>query len=101
MAHTSALSMPAHAKLAQQQKWTRQRQAHCAPVLQVERLGDTKQSVRQKSCDMLVGLLQTYKADAIQERLMPYWVHKNWRMRHGLLQVRSGDVAECTVNCLG
>jgi hypothetical protein len=54
---------------------------------QAERLGDTKQSVRQKSCDVLVQLLHMFKADALQERLTPYWEHKNWRMRHGLLQV--------------
>ena len=55
-------------------------------LLQVERLGDARQEVRQAACNLLLELLQVFRADMLMDRLRKQWAHKNWKVRHGLLQ---------------
>ena len=58
------------------------------PPNQVERLGDGRQQVRQAACEVLLQLFSTLRADHVLEKMAKFWTHKNWRVRHGILQVR-------------
>lgn len=54
--------------------------------VQIERLGDHRQDVRQAACNALLELLQVLRPDALMEKIARYWNHKSWKVRHGLLQ---------------
>jgi hypothetical protein len=53
---------------------------------QAERLSDAKQEVRQAACDLLLDLTRAYRPELVMERLRKCWTHKNWKVRHGVLQ---------------
>ncbi|KAK9807883.1 hypothetical protein WJX72_012183 [[Myrmecia] bisecta] len=52
----------------------------------VEKLGDMKQAVRITAGQALLGLLSTLGAAVVLERARAAWAHKNWRVRHGMVQ---------------
>jgi hypothetical protein len=55
--------------------------------LQVERLGDARQIVRQEACGLLLTMLSAGLPTAlILEKTARFWSHRAWKVRHGLLQ---------------
>lgn len=62
--------------------------------VQAERLGDTKQPVRLEACNVLLALMQVLRKELVLEKLGKYWSHKNWRVRHGMLQTFAEAVAQ-------
>lgn len=61
--------------------------------LQVERLGDARQQVRQDACSLLLVILSTYPANQIMERMQRFWSHQAWKVRHGILQTLAEAIA--------
>lgn len=60
--------------------------ATCSPS-QVERLGDSRQPIRQQALHVLVSMFSSLRADFVWDKLSQHWPHKNWKVRHGLLEV--------------
>jgi hypothetical protein len=54
--------------------------------MQVERLGDARQQVRQEACELLLTMFSTLPAEYMLERLSRFWTHRAWKVRHGILQ---------------
>ncbi|KXZ51447.1 CLASP protein [Gonium pectorale] len=52
-----------------------------------ERLGDSRQPVRAQALDVLVSLFKTVKPELVLDKLSPFWHHKSWKVKHGLLEV--------------
>ncbi len=54
--------------------------------VQVERLADARQPVRQDACEVLLKLLAALGADSVIPRMSRFWSHRSWKVRHGVLQ---------------
>ncbi|GAX84118.1 hypothetical protein CEUSTIGMA_g11541.t1, partial [Chlamydomonas eustigma] len=54
--------------------------------LVAERLADARQPVRQDACEVLLKLLAALGADSVVPRMSRFWTHRNWKVRHGVLQ---------------
>lgn len=54
---------------------------------QVERLGDSRNPVRQQALHVLVSMFRSLRADFMWDKLSQHWSHKHWKVRHGLLEV--------------
>ena len=71
---------------------------HCA--LQVERLGDTRQQVRQDACELLLTMFNNMPAGFVMEKMSRFWNHRAWKVRHGVLQTIAEAVAADTPGIL-
>lgn len=60
---------------------------------QVERLGDSRQTVRQQALHVLVCLFQTLRPEFVWDKLAQHWNHKNWKIKHGLLEVTAEAIS--------
>jgi len=59
-----------------------------------ERLGDARQQVRQDACVVLLRLLSVLRPDSVIPKLARFWTHRNWKVRHGLLQTMAEAVSK-------
>lgn len=59
-----------------------------------ERLGDARQQVRQDACVVLLRLLSVLRPDSVIPKLARFWTHRNWKVRHGLLQTVAEAVSK-------
>ena len=69
--------------------------------MQVERLGDSRQAVREKALQVLVSVFKVLRPELVFEKLTPYWQHRNWKVKHGLLQAVAEAVSKDGASVLG
>jgi len=50
------------------------------PLLQVDRLSDTRQEVRQVACNCMLLLLDVVRPDVLMDKLARFWSHKHWKV---------------------
>ena len=55
------------------------------PVLQIERLGSSTETVREDAILALLALVPETSAATVLERMGPAWAQKNWRLTTGLI----------------
>lgn len=67
----------------------------------VERLGDSRQAVREKALQVLVSVFKVLRPELVFEKLTPYWQHRNWKVKHGLLQAVAEAVSKDGASVLG
>ncbi len=56
--------------------------------------------VRAKALQVLVSLFQLHKPELVWSQLSPLWQHKNWKVKHGLLEVLAEAVKTSGSNVL-
>jgi hypothetical protein len=64
--------------------------------MQVERLGDARQQVRQEACELLLNMFSSLSAEYVLERLSRFWTHRAWKVRHGILQTVAEAISSGT-----
>lgn len=62
-------------------------------LLQVERLGDTRQQVRQDACELLLSMFTCMGPQYILQKMARFWNHRAWKVRHGVLQTVAEAIA--------
>ncbi|GIL71392.1 hypothetical protein Vretifemale_1954, partial [Volvox reticuliferus] len=67
----------------------------------VERLGDSRQTVREQALHLLTFLFKTLKPELILDKLAPLWNHKSWKVKQGLLEVLAEAVSTAGATFLG
>ncbi|GLC37256.1 hypothetical protein PLESTB_001143100 [Pleodorina starrii] len=66
-----------------------------------ERLGDSRQPVREQALHLLTALFKTLKPELVLDRLAPLWQHKSWKVKQGLLEVLAEVVSTSGASFLG
>ena len=61
-------------------------------LMQVERLADARQPVRQDACEVLLRLLEQLGADAVIPRLSRFWSHRSWKVKGSEFQRAVSDL---------
>lgn len=56
-------------------------------TFQAERLGDSRQPIREQALHLLTSLFKTLKPELVLDKLAPLWQHKSWKVKQGLLEV--------------
>lgn len=67
----------------------------------VERLGDGRQVVRAQALQVLVSLFKVLRPEFVFEKVAPFWTHRNWKVKHGLLEAVAEAVATAGPSVLG
>jgi len=68
--------------------------------MQVERLGDTRQPVRQDACELLLSMFSSFGPQFVLEKMTRFWSHRAWKVRHGILQTVAEAIAAETPGIL-
>ena len=69
--------------------------------MQVERLGDARQQVRQEACELLLNIFSNMPPSFVLEKLARFWSHRAWKVRHGMLQTMAEAIASGVPGILG
>ncbi|GLI59247.1 hypothetical protein VaNZ11_001093 [Volvox africanus] len=66
-----------------------------------ERLGDSRQTVREQALNLLTFLFKTLKPELVLDKLAHLWNHKSWKVKQGLLEVLAEAVSGAGASFLG
>ncbi|EFJ48812.1 CLIP-associating protein [Volvox carteri f. nagariensis] len=66
-----------------------------------ERLGDSRQPVREQALHLLTSLFKALKPELVLEKLAHLWQHKSWKVKQGLLEVIAEVVSTAGASFLG
>eukprot|EP00803_Ostreobium_quekettii_P000644 evm.model.scf_83.8 EVM.evm.TU.scf_83.8 scf_83:153419-159961(+) len=68
----------------------------------VGRLGDSRHAVRSSACAAIVCLMHVAGPLVVLEKSeeLGYWSHKNWRVKHGMLQAVADSISRFGVDSL-
>ena len=67
---------------------------------QVERLGDTRQQVRQDACELLLSMFHAMGAQFLLQKMARFWSHRAWKVRHGVVQTVGEAISSDTPGIL-
>eukprot|EP00200_Dunaliella_tertiolecta_P007760 CAMPEP_0202389096 /NCGR_PEP_ID=MMETSP1127-20130417/81105_1 /ASSEMBLY_ACC=CAM_ASM_000462 /TAXON_ID=3047 /ORGANISM="Dunaliella tertiolecta, Strain CCMP1320" /LENGTH=266 /DNA_ID=CAMNT_0048990739 /DNA_START=32 /DNA_END=829 /DNA_ORIENTATION=- len=96
----SQTSLQCLAHLVKTESSTIKPYANAFVPLVVERLGDTRQQVRQDACELLLSMFSTMGPQYLLQKMARFWNHRAWKVRHGVLQTVAEAIAAETPGIL-